>query len=462
MTRAPFPTRSPRPDSALLIVLGLSCVAAAQETVPSVADEPPKADRPALSDAVKARNIESFDVVWTTIRDRHFDPGLNGVDWDAVRVELRPKIERADSMSEAREILSDMIDRLGQSHFGIIPESTYDAMEDDPDFPAGDGVTGLEVRVIDGRALVVAVEPGSGAEAAGVKQGWILDRVEEKDLAPAIAKIAETYKDSTLLDLRLAAAVDARLGGAIGQSRKLRFLDGDDQPRDVEVVLGQDPGTPTRFGNLPPFYVRFKSRKVDGDIGYFGFNAFFDPARLMPKVEATVLENLSAPGMILDLRGNPGGIGAMAMGIAGWFVPEGGRKLGTMHLRENQLIFTINRRPEPYRGPLAVLVDGCSASTSEILVGGLKDLGRARVFGTKTAGAALPSVVERLPNGDGFQYAFANYISEGGRPLEGLGVTPDEVVAPDRAALLQGRDPVLDAAVRWIRAEAAADPAPLR
>jgi carboxyl-terminal processing protease len=65
-------------------------------------------------------------------------------------------------------------------------------------------------------------------------------------------------------------------------------------------------------------------------------------------------------------------------------------------------------------------------------------------------GAALPSIIERLPSGDGFQYAMANYISDGGEPLEGNGVIPDEEIRPTREQLLEGRDPVLEAAVRWI------------
>ena len=90
-------------------------------------------------------------------------------------------------------------------------------------------------------------------------------------------------------------------------------------------------------------------------------------------------------------------------------------------------------------------------STSEIFAGGLKDLKLARVFGTRTPGAALPSTVEVLPNGDRFQYAFANYISVGGKPLEGAGVTPDVETPLTRSVLLEGRDPALDAAVSWIR-----------
>jgi carboxyl-terminal processing protease len=98
-------------------------------------------------------------------------------------------------------------------------------------------------------------------------------------------------------------------------------------------------------------------------------------------------------------------------------------------------------------------VDGASASTSEILAGGLKDIGRARIFGTRTAAAALPSSIEQLPNGDGFQYAQANYISEGGKPLEGLGVIPDVVAPLTREALLARGDPALDEALKWIRTQ---------
>jgi carboxyl-terminal processing protease len=81
--------------------------------------------------------------------------------------------------------------------------------------------------------------------------------------------------------------------------------------------------------------------------------------------------------MVIDLRGNPGGIGGMAMGMAGWLVDKPGQRLGTMYMRGATLNFVINPRAEAFNGPVAVLVDGSSASTSEIFAGGLKDLGRA-------------------------------------------------------------------------------------
>ena len=130
----------------------------------------------------------------------------------------------------------------------------------------------------------------------------------------------------------------------------------------------------------------------------------------------------------------------MALGMAGYLVEKPDQRLGAMYTRDTTLNFVINPRLPTFKGPVAILMDACSASTSEIFAGGLRDLGRARVFGTRSAAAALPSTIERLPNGDGFQFAIANYISEGGQPLEGIGVPPDEEVKLTREALLAGPD----------------------
>jgi carboxyl-terminal processing protease len=90
-------------------------------------------------------------------------------------------------------------------------------------------------------------------------------------------------------------------------------------------------------------------------------------------------------------------------------------------------------------------------SASEVLAQGLRDAGRARVFGRRTAGAVLASTVERLPSGDGFQYPTARFEFASGTIIEGIGVVPDVEVLPTRETLLAGRDVVLEAAVRWIR-----------
>src|SRR5262249_21606938 len=139
-------------------------------------------------------------------------------------------------------------------------------------------------------------------------------------------------------------------------------------------------------------------------VGVIRFNIWLAP--LAPAFDKAVDAFRRSDGIVIDLRGNPGGLGGMAMGLAGHFLDKPA-SLGTMKMRDAELKFavsprrvsTTNQRVEPFAGPLAVLIDQGSLSTSEIFAGGLQALGRARIFGQATGGAALPSQMERLPNG---------------------------------------------------------------
>jgi carboxyl-terminal processing protease len=396
----------------------------------------------------RRRNIDSFEYIWKTVRDKHWDPRINGLDWQAVHDELLPRIEKAGTMPEAREAISAMLDRLHQTHFGIAPAALYGELEASG---SADGNPGIDVRILDRRALVTSVDAGSPAAARGVKPGWQIVSVGDSELAPALDRLRGRYEGSTLLELVQSRAVANRLAGPAGSTVKVGFRDGHDRATTLDLDRARPRGVAARLGYFPPMYFWAESRKLPPGVGYLRFNLFFEPDALVGTIRELVAQCRDASGMVIDLRGNPGGIGGLAMGVAGWFVDKPGLRLGTMYLRDATINFVVFARPEPFRGPLAILVDGCSASTAEIFAGGMKDLGRARIFGTRTAGAALPSVFEKLPNGDGFQYAIANYVSEGGKPLEGNGVTPDEEVRPTRAQLLAGRDPVLDAALSWIQ-----------
>jgi Peptidase family S41/Tricorn protease C1 domain len=290
----------------------------------------------------KAAQLASFEVVWSTIRDRNPDPKLNGLDWQAIHDSFEARVRRAKSAEEVRGILREMTGKLELSHYSVIPAEAY-----------------------------------SGTDAAA-----------------------------------------------------------------AEPVRGAPQSKAVEFGNLPKMRVEFESRTLDGGVGYIRFNEFLDPVSLMPKFEAALRDFAHAPGVILDLRGNRGGIGIMASGMAGYFIGDAGHKLGEMKMRDTTLQFNVFPRLNVFAGRLAILLDGGSASTTEILAQGLQDLKRARIFGTRSAGAALPSDIIRLPDGDGFQYPTASYISANGRVLEGNGVIPD-VEVRDAGA-------VIDAAARWI------------
>jgi carboxyl-terminal processing protease len=377
---------------------------------------------------------------------------MAGLNWQAIHQRYLRKIEAAKDENEARELMTEMIERLPSSHLAIIPGGLYAAspkQDGNKDKDAGEGSTGMTVIVIDRVVVVESVEPGSAAMEAGVHPGWIIESVAGlpvKELFTEM-KLAQPDAKASLI----AEIVQSRMNGPVASTIQVSFSETPTTHRTLGIVRRLPHGTLVEFGNLPPEHVLVEHRKLDSGVGYIRLNLFLDPVTVMPAFESAIHEFKDAPGIVLDLRNNPGGLGMMAMGLAGWFVSQEGLRLGTMTGRDLDMNFDINPRLEPYTGRLAILVNAGSASTTEILAQGLQDLKRARIFGTRTAGAALPSEIIELPDGDRFQYPAANYVSVKGRILEGNGVQPDVMIKPTIEALLANRDLPLEAASAWCK-----------
>lgn len=384
---------------------------------------------------------------------------MGGLNWQSIHDRYLRKIQVTTSAEEARRLMSQMIDQLPSSHLAIIPAWAYapsrgsaslkqdSGSGDQSNHAAEDGSTGLTVTSIDGLIVAESVEKGSTAMQSGVQPGWIIESIDGKplkDLFSSIAAARPEARSSLMVEI-----VQSILSGPVGLPVHISFNPGDGSHLSRDIPRQAPAGKLVQFGNLPPEHVIIEHRTLTNGVGYIRLNLFLDPVTVMPEFEKAINEFKDVPAIVLDLRNNPGGLGIMAMGLAGWFVSQDGLRLGTMMGRDLHTDFEINPRIEPYAGRLAILVNGGSASTTEILAQGLQDLGRARIFGTPTAGAALPSEIIELPNGDRFQYPEANYVSVKGRVLEGNGVQPDVVVTPTRAALLAGRDMPLEAAVAW-------------
>ena len=412
-------------------------------------------------DSERQLYVDSFDTVWTKIRDQYWDPAYledakRGFSWTALRTELRPKVMAAKSPAEARAVLQDLLKRLNLSHFGIIGAEAYRDLDLNARAAPGDGQTGIEVAIIEGRAYVQSVEAGSPAAQAEVRPGWRIAQIGQSEVDPLLDRIAKNAKAGQVEHLQHAVLL-ARLAGTPGTTVAITFEDGARKTQKLAIAHAAPKGQMAKFGFLPPIPMWIDAKQIDsaaGPVGYIRFNLFLDPMRLMPAIEKAVDQCVGrCRGFVVDLRGNPGGLGILATGLAGYFIQQPDLKLGTMIRRETTLNFVVNPRATQFAGPLAVLVDSGTGSTSEIFAGGVQDLGRARVFGSRSMGAALPSMIERLPTGDGFQYAVANYISQNGKPLEGEGVRPDTVAAHTRESLLAGKDAPLDAALEWIYAQ---------
>lgn len=493
MTEAP--SRSRRMLRQLAFALLASTLLAPACATPKATKPEPAAAMTAPSPALRA---DTFDAVWTTVRDRHYDPNLNGVDWEAVRVELRPRALDAQSTEELRAVLMDMLSRLGESHFGILP-GDGDAVEAEtpaPGAPAAassagssddatasaaiaataddPGLIGADITIVDGALCVLRVFPDRAAAKAGIQPGWSLVSVDgvavESLLAPMRKRLADEKDPSSMrareLRTGLATVAARLLGGRAGETKRVEFIDGAGATRTIDLVLEPAPFGATKLGNLPALPVEVDSMVVERPaaegnpvkVGVVSFNIWMTGAS--DAIDRAVDQLRACDGMVVDLRGNPGGVGAMSMGVAGHFLREQA-SLGAMIARDSRLEFNASprrvspdgRRVRPFARPLAIVVDERTGSTSEIFAGGLQDLGRARVFGQTSAGMALPAMAVELPNGDVLMHAIADLVTSKGRRLEGLGVVPDETAVPTRAALLAGGDPALDAAAAWITRE---------
>ena len=413
----------------------------------------------ALAAGAPQTSIDSFEQIWQTLRDHYWDRSMSGLNWQAVHDRFLHELETKHSEGEAREVMNRMIHQLRSSHLAIIPGELYGseggkdgAGTQDRGAEPEDGVTGLRITVLEGVAVVEEVEEGSPAMEAGVERGWVVESAAGR----AVKSLFDLLDGTAEAKARLATGiVQEWLSGPAGSAVAVSFKTSTGKIASRTIGRRAPRGKLVQFGNLPPERVVFEHRKLASGAGYMRLNIFLDPVSVMPELEKSIAELRSAPGIVLDLRNNPGGLGVMAMGIAGWFVSQAGERLGTMTSRDMVMNFEINPRLAPYTGRLAIVVNQDSASTTEILAQGLQDLGRARIFGTRTAGEALPSEIIELADGDRFQYPEANYVSVKGRTLEGNGVVPDVVVKPTLKTLLEGRDVALEAAEEWAAGRAA-------
>lgn len=444
---------------ALLLVSAGGCQAAKKENPRSIA--------PARQVPLAA---ETFDKVWQIINDYHFDTNFAGVNWEAMREKYRPRAVNAPSTQAFHDTIQEMLDLLKVSHLAIIPGDLAEIIEEEPaedssaamdEGDAGPGNPGLTVRLWENNAIVTAVWENSPAAEAGVKPGWIVTKVKNVALEPRLKKLRR-QAGKQLLPFLAWKMANGLISGAPGTEVQLEFRDGRNKPIALTLERERLPGTPVQMGSLPELYADLSSSALHPapgvKIGVIRFNIWLLPAALA--FDKALNEFRDADGIILDLRGNIGGVAGMVMGVAGHFLNEP-VVLGTLKMRDNQMRFPANprrvnaagQRVEPFTGPVAILLDEISVSASELFAGSMQELGRARLFGRRTSGQALPAIHDKLPNGDVLYHPFADFVTAKGNRIEARGVIPDVEIPLNRGALLAGRDTVLDAAVNWILAQ---------
>ncbi len=263
------------------------------------------------------------------------------------------------------------------------------------------GGLGIEITVKDRQLMVVAPIEGTPADRAGLQAA---DRIVEIDGKPT-------------KDLTLQEAV-RRLRGPKGSKVTIGVLrEGWTEPKSFDIVREIIQVKSIRFKNLG-----------DG-IGYVRVNSFQE--RTGKDLEKTIeqLMKEGAKALILDLRNNPGGLLNQAVYVSDIFLDKSQLIVYTSGRMKNQdLRFTAEHSSNFPKFPMVVLVNGGSASASEIVAGSLQDHKRAVVLGTKTFGKGSVQTVIPLTDGSGLRLTTAKYFTPSGRSIHGTGIEPDIIV----------------------------------
>lgn len=396
----------------------------------------------------------TFDSVWQTIRRVHHDTTKVGVSWERLRDTLRPRAVTLTSRRDLHAILGGMLAVIGESHHAILPGDA-DVDRSAEGVPGGAlGTPGLTLRVLANEVIVTDVAAQSAAAAAGIRVGWRLDSINGLATAPVVARAARAGLVAPFL---VVSALTQRLEGPTTEDVRLA-LDTPAGPRQLRVGRRPPTGTMSTFAGLPPMLAELSLERRQGAQGCVGIIRFTVWLPIIaPQFDAAVDSLRDCRAMVIDVRGNLGGVVGMVMGMSGHFLSRPDT-LGTMRMRGATLQLVANprrsnrsgQRVEPFSGPVAVLVDELTASTSEFFAAGMQSRGRARVFGSTSSGQALPAGLARLPSGDRLMFVIADFQTPSGMRLEGRGVIPDVLVNRTRAGLLTGRDEPLDAALAWL------------
>ncbi len=375
---------------------------------------------------------EIFEQVWKTINEEYYDPNFRGVDWRAVGERYRPLAASAKTDAEFYGVFELMLAELRDGHTVFVPPPPPGAGGEE----GARGSLGVKLCDAEGRVAVAEVEPGSKAEALGVRAGQVLREVNGRPVEEHVAFLRSKIAGSSTERLFRVKVLGALLyGGFLPKPRTLGLTDYDGREFAVEL-----PEEPPR-GEAP----NLTSRRLDSGPGYIKFRSWKSPVQ--DEFGRALAGMRDAPGLVIDLRGNGGGEARVVGEITGNFFTRetysGGMRARAKPFQKSY----VRPAPDPYRAPVVVIVDEETASASETFAAFMQEVGRARVVGRRTAGSTLGrNGFKEFKGGGRLLFSTLSYVTPSGREVEGEGVTPDVPVALTLADLRSGRDAALEAA----------------
>lgn len=400
----------------------------------------------------KNQNVEILSTVWETMNNQYFDSTFNGLNWQEQYEYYKPIIESCKTNDSLYYYLNQMLFKLGVSHLGVVSAEEAGKIGDPQLFL--DGTLGIDVRYLKGEAVITSVKKNSSAYNAGIKSGFTLIELNGKTIKAIAAKRKSEptppFNERNLTSM-ITQDIIRELYGTPGDTVRIHYLDAGNIEHDVAVQLKErNIFKATLLSDVPEIYVSVDKRIINDEIGYIRFDVFH------PVILDTLINIINGykhlPGLILDIRGNPGGDFDTRRTLAEQFVS--GRTLFWKYKSRSGIreVFLIPPK-EPYKGKLVILIDVLSGSSSEEFSGGMKAIGRATIIGQQTAGKVLTMEVVPLPEGALFVYPNQQTMTSKDEVLEAVGVIPDIKVELRKEELLKGKDSQLEKAVEYLTNE---------
>lgn len=347
---------------------------------------------------------ELIDQVWQIVNNTYVDATFNQVDWRAVRSEYLKK-DYASS-EDAYAAIREMLQPLEDPYTRFMNPQEFQSMQIDT---SGE-LTGVGIQLTKDektkQLTVVSPIEDTPAFNAGILSKDVIIKIDGKSTE------GMEVEDAVKL-------IRGKPGTAVTLT-----IQRNDQESDYKLTRAKI--------EIHPVKARLVEDSPIGKVGYIRLTQFSSHAGEEMRDSIKKLEADGVKGYILDLRSNPGGLLYSSVEIA------------RMWLNDGKIVSTVDRQGESEQQrangtaltnkPLVVLVDGGSASASEILSGALQDHDRAMLVGTKTFGKGLVQSVRELRGGAGLAVTIAKYLTPDGRDINKEGIHPDiEVPLTDEA-----------------------------
>ena len=416
----------------------------------------------------KNSNMQSFETIWQTIKDDYFDPTFGGVDWNDTYGRYKPQVETAKNEEEYYLLINKMLFELNVSHIGFVPPDDLHLIE--PVLSA-EGSIGIQVRMVDDNAVISSVTPESPSAQAGLQAGYIIKSINGNKIEDSTAikyidecdfsdiekqkrrhlKILMPPYNERNRKCTITSAILEKINGPPDTTISISYIDGNANTHEKKIVRTKHKGRIVIDDAMPPVFVEFNAERLANNIGYICFNAFLPPVDHMFIKAIDSMTDIS--GLIIDIRGNPGGFFPVRKALAEKIIQK--RTLFWRYKERNQIRNVyLDPSQNPYDGPVAILIDVMSASSSEEFAGGMKAINRAVIVGERSPGRVLIMKTLKLENGGVLIYPFGQTRTMDDHILEGNGVMPDIEVNLNRKSLLQGKDAQLEAAINFLNKKA--------